>query len=228
MAQETRSCQYSHCHDRSYFLPLAHHLVSHSSLHPPGGGDGRGDDCAGHGTGPRGRKLPLRGGSSSTICRRRAHCNASTPRGYAYATQFESLSQEQKSAVIGREYGKIEQVQRRLYLDIFNPRLPDGAPPSSLSAPIQFSSMYPDPRTVHAHLQGDPPAHVKAYHINRAYGPMLRQAWPYGTVDDCGMSTVHAITRRRTCHAAHRHDYCSSQMAAQVLHSRRGPPTCVS
>jgi hypothetical protein len=31
--------------------------------------------------------------------------------------------------VIGREYGKIEQVQRRLYLDIFNPRLPDGAPP---------------------------------------------------------------------------------------------------
>jgi hypothetical protein len=99
---------------------------------------------------------------------------------------------------------------------------------SSLSAPIQFSSMYPDPRTVHAHLQGDPPAHVKAYHINRAYGPMLRQAWPYGTVDDCGMSTVHAITRRRTCHAAHRHDYCSSQMAAQVLHSRRGPPACVS
>ncbi len=33
----------------------------------------------------------------------------------------------------------------------------------------------------------DVPMHVRRYHINRGYGVMMRQAWPWGTVEESGM-----------------------------------------
>jgi len=31
------------------------------------------------------------------------------------------------------------------------------------------------------------PLHVRKYHINRGYGVMYRQAWPWGTIDQHGL-----------------------------------------
>lgn len=60
--------------------------------------------------------------------------------------QFAALSAAQKDHVVGRSHATILKEQRTLYLDIYNPRLPD----------------------VYAHTTTpNPPEHTKHYHINR-------------------------------------------------------------
>jgi len=74
--------------------------------------------------------------------------------------KFQSFNENEKSSLIGRHYSKVESNS--------NPRLPDA----------------------YSHLNkiGDYPLSQSSnYHINRGYGVMFRQAWPYGTVSENGL-----------------------------------------
>jgi len=87
--------------------------------------------------------------------------------------KFNSLSKVDKDHIIGREYGKVIVQTRTYYVDIYNPRLDD-----------VFAHTIPNAVV---------PEHVKKYHLNRGYGVILRQAWPWGTVEKSGLA-FHAFS----------------------------------
>jgi len=77
----------------------------------------------------------------------------------------------EKSHLVGRDYSVVKQEQRRTYLDVYNPRLDD-----------VFS-------VTKAKGANDAiPEHARKYHINRGFGAMIRQAWPWGTVEEAGLA----------------------------------------
>jgi len=76
--------------------------------------------------------------------------------------KFESLSTDEKSKLVGRDFGKIESNS--------NPKLPDA-----------LDHLKPGSGFVYPSLPSS------NYHINRGYGVMFRQAWPYRTETEAGL-----------------------------------------
>jgi putative iron-dependent peroxidase len=74
--------------------------------------------------------------------------------------KFESLSIAEKSKVIGRDLSTV--------IDSSNPKLPDAM--DHLKNPASY-----------------PSSPSSNYHINRGFGAMYRQGWPYSTLDESGL-----------------------------------------
>lgn len=86
--------------------------------------------------------------------------------------KFESLSVEEKSKIMGRDYGKVDSNA--------NPRLPDAY------EHVGKSNLF---YNWNSWIDGEyPGSQASNYHINRGYGPMIRQSWPFGTAEENGLA----------------------------------------
>lgn len=89
--------------------------------------------------------------------------------------------------MIGRKHGTILKEQRTLYLDIYNPRLADVHSVTTTKTPPEHARHYHINRGVVLPYRCDSSQLEADELIIAGYGVMLRQAWPYGTPQQCGM-----------------------------------------